>query len=112
LLAIVKITYVGHLVLVRVVQDIIQHVHGSLRLNSNTGTHSLLVDVFDEFLRVCLLVTCGFGRFGSGGIDGGFVVEAVKVASGFLEILDPFLGLLEPVSRMFSMYNVISHVLS
>jgi hypothetical protein len=105
-------TYVGHLVLVRVVQNIIQHVHRGLRLDSNTGTHSLVVDVFDELFWVRLLITCGFGRFGSGGIDGGFVVEAVKVASGFLEVLDPFLRLLEPVSRIFSMSNVISHVLS
>jgi hypothetical protein len=91
-------TYVGHLILVGVVQDIIQHIDGSLRLNGNTSTHSLVVDVLDELFRVCLLVTCGFGRFGSGGIDGGFVVKAVQVASSFLEVLDPFLRLLEPVS--------------
>ena len=29
---------------------------------------------------------------GCGG-DGGFIVEAVEITSGFLEILDPFLGL-------------------
>jgi hypothetical protein len=28
-------------------------------------------------------------------------VEAVQVAAGLLEILDPFLRLLEPVSRVF-----------
>jgi hypothetical protein len=70
------------------------------------------VNVLDELLRVRLLVTCGFGRFGGSGIDGGFIVEAVKVASGFLEILDPFLRLLEPVSPMFSRSDAISHVLS
>jgi hypothetical protein len=64
------------------------------------------MDILDKLFRVRLLVTCGFGRFGSGGIDGGFVVEAVKVASGFLEVLDPFLRLLEPVSRAFSISNV------
>jgi hypothetical protein len=101
-------TYVGHLVLVWVVQNIVQHIHRCLRLDSNTGTHALVVDVLDELFRVRLLVACAFGGFGSGGIDGGFVVEAVQVASGFLEVLDPFLRLLEPVSRTFS----ISHASS
>ena len=105
-------SYIRHRILVGVVQDIIQHIHGSLRLDGNTCTHSLVVNVLDEILRVCLLVTCGFGGFGGSGIDGGFVVEAVKVASGFLEILDPFLRLLEPVSPMFSRSDVMSHVLS
>jgi hypothetical protein len=57
------------------------------------------VDVLDELFRVGLLVAGGLGRLGSCGIDGGLVVEAVQVAAGFLEILDPFFRLLEPVSR-------------
>ena len=32
--------------------------------------------------------------FGGCGGDGGFVVEAVEIASGFLKVLYPFLGLL------------------
>jgi hypothetical protein len=59
------------------------------------------VDVLDELFRTGLFVAGRFGRFGSGGIDGGLVVEAVQVAAGLLEILDPFLRLLEPVSRVF-----------
>ena len=70
------------------------------------------MNVLDELFRVCLLVACGFGGFGSGGIDGGFVVEAVQVASGLLEILDPFLRLLEHVSLTFSVSNITSHILS
>jgi hypothetical protein len=60
------------------------------------------VDVLDKFFRAGLLVAGGFGRLGSGGIDCSLVVEAVQVAAGLLEILDPFLRLLKPVSRMFS----------
>jgi len=57
------------------------------------------VDVLDELFRAGLLVAGGFGRLGVGGVDGSFVVEAVQVAAGLLELLDPFLRLLEPVSR-------------
>lgn len=98
-------TYVGHLVLVGVVEDIVQDVHWRLRLNSNTSTDALAVDVLDELFRVGLLVAGGLGRLGSGGVDGGLVVEAVKVAAGLDEILDPFLRLLEPVSRVLSMLS-------
>lgn len=58
------------------------------------------MDVLDKLFRVGLLVAGGFRRFGSGRVDGGFIVETVQVAASFLEILDPFLRLLEPVSRV------------
>lgn len=58
------------------------------------------MDVLDELLGVGLPVTRGFGGVGGGGVDGGFVVEAVEVAAGLLEILDPFLWLLELVSSL------------
>jgi hypothetical protein len=95
-------SYIRHRILVRVVQDVVQNVHGCLRLDRNTGTDTETVDVLDELFRVGLLVAGGLGRFGSGGIDGGFVVEAVQVAASLLEILDPFLRLLESVSRCVS----------
>lgn len=60
------------------------------------------MDVLDELFGVGLLVAGSFGRLGSGGVDGGLVVEAVQVAAGLLEILDPFLRLLESVSRCVS----------
>lgn len=35
----------------------------------------------------------GFGGNAGGGGEGGFVVEGVEVTAGFLEVVDPFLGL-------------------
>jgi hypothetical protein len=61
----------------------------------------LVVDVLDEFLGAGLLVRCSGGFFGSGRVNGGFVVEAVEVTAGVLELLDPFLGLLALVSILF-----------
>lgn len=91
-------SYIGHLILVGVVQNIVQDVYGCLWLDCNAGADTEAVDVLDELFGVCLLVAGGLGRLGSGGIDSGLIVEAVQVAAGFLEILDPFLRLLEPVS--------------
>jgi hypothetical protein len=50
------------------------------------------VDISDEGFWVCLLVGLVFGALGGGG-EGGLVVETVKIATGFLELLNPFLGL-------------------
>jgi hypothetical protein len=61
----------------------------------------LVVDVLDEFLRAGLFVRGSGGFFGGGGVDCSFVVEAVKVTAGVLELLDPFLGLLALVSILF-----------
>jgi hypothetical protein len=58
----------------------------------------LVVDVLDEFLGAGLLVGSSGRFFGSGRVDGGFVVEAVEVATSVFELLDPFLGLLALVS--------------
>lgn len=92
-------SYIRHRILVGVVQDIVQDVHRCLRLNSNSGADAEAVDVLDELFRAGLLVAGGFGRIGVGRVNGGLVVEAVQVAAGLLELLDPFLRLLEPVSR-------------
>lgn len=91
-------TYIRHLILVRVVQNVVQHIHGRLRLDSYTGAHAKAVDVLDQLFGVGLLIAGSFGGLGGGRVDGGFVVEAVQIAAGFLEVLDPFLRLLEPVS--------------
>jgi hypothetical protein len=61
----------------------------------------LVVDVLDEFLGAGLLVRGSGGFFGGGGVDSSFVVEAVKVTTSVLELLDPFLGLLALVSILF-----------
>jgi hypothetical protein len=58
----------------------------------------LVVDVLDEILGAGLLVRGSGGFFGVGRVDGGFVVETVKVTASILELLDPFLGLLALVS--------------
>jgi hypothetical protein len=58
------------------------------------------VNVLNELFGAGLLIAGGFGRLGSGRVDGSFVVEAVQVAAGFVEILDPFLRLLETISRV------------
>lgn len=107
-------TYIRHLILVRVVENVVKHINGSLGLDGNSGTHSQAVDVLDKLLRASFGITVSFGRLGGGGVDGGLVVEAVQVAAGFLEILDPFLWLLEPVSLLtcvlFSRMKPSSHL--
>lgn len=91
-------TYIRHLILVRVVEDVVKHIDRSLGLDGDSGAHSQTVNVLDKLLRARFGITVSLGRLGGGGVDGGLVVEAVQVAAGFLEILDPFLWLLEPVS--------------
>ena len=74
---------------------------GSAGFKGNAGSEALVVDVLDEFLGTGLLVG-GSGWFlGGGRVDGGFVVEAVEIASSLLEFLDPFLGLLAMVNMLF-----------
>lgn len=51
------------------------------------------MDISDQLLGVGLLIGRLFGRLCSRG-KGGLVVEAVQVAAGVLELLDPFLRLL------------------
>ncbi len=50
------------------------------------------MDIPDELPRVSLELRLGFRTLGGAGV-GGFVVEAVEVAAGILEFLDPFFGL-------------------
>lgn len=94
-------THIRHRILILIIQDIIQHADVRLRLDGDSGAHAEAVDVLDELLGVGLFVAGGFGGVGGGGVDGGLVVEAVKVAAGLLEVLDPFLWLLELVSWLF-----------
>jgi hypothetical protein len=50
------------------------------------------VDISNEGLGVGLLVGLLFWALGSTG-EGSLIVEAVEIATSFLELLDPFLGL-------------------
>lgn len=93
-----KETYIGHLILVGVVKNVIQDVDLSLGLDSDSCAHAQAVNVLDELLGARFGVAVGLRRLSGGGVDGGLIVEAIQVATGFLEILDPFLWLLEPVS--------------
>lgn len=52
------------------------------------------MDVLDQLFRAGLLIRGGGWLLGGGGRDGGFVMEAVEIASCFLEVLDPLLRLL------------------
>lgn len=50
------------------------------------------MNISDELLGAGLALCSLLGALGSGG-KRSFVVEAVKVATGLLELFDPFLGL-------------------
>lgn len=83
------------------VEDVIEDVDGGAWLEGNASSEALVVDVLDEFLRAGLLVGGSGGFVGGGGVDSGFVMEAVEIASGLLELLDPFLGLVAMVNKLF-----------
>lgn len=88
------VTHIRPLNLLLALEDLPQHVNGRIGLNGDSGMHALLVNIPDEFARASLArggVVGGLCRGGGG--HGGFVVEAVEVATGGLELLDPFLGL-------------------
>lgn len=88
------VTHIWPLDLLLAFEDLPQHVNGRIGLDGDPGVHALLVDVPDEFARAGLArggVVGGLGRGGGG--HGRFVVEAVEVATGGLEFLDPFLRL-------------------
>jgi hypothetical protein len=85
-------TYIRSLLLVTVLQDLPQHIDGSIRLNSDTSQQALVVDITNKCLGVGLFVGLFLGTLGSAG-ECGLVVEAVKVAASLLELLDPFLRL-------------------
>lgn len=52
------------------------------------------MNVLDELLWACPLVTLSFRGLGGSGIDRRFIVEAVQIAARLLEVFDPFLWLL------------------
>lgn len=91
-------THVGPFRLVVAVEDLVQHVGRGGRLDGDAGQHALLVDVADQLARAGLEVRGCLGALGGSRVDGGFVVEAVEVAAGGLEFLDPFFGLWVVVS--------------
>lgn len=95
-------TYVGDFVLGFAVENIVEDIDGGAGFEGNTGSEALVVDVLDEFLGTSLFVGGSGGFVGSGGVDGGFIVEAVEITTSLLELLDPFLGLLAMVNMLFS----------
>lgn len=95
-----KGTYVGPLLLVRALEHIIQNIHLRPGLYGDAGLHAALVDVADQLARARLEVGGLGGGLGGGG-EGGLVVEAVEVAAGGLEFLDPLLGLWETLVVLF-----------
>jgi hypothetical protein len=87
-------THIRPLNPLRIRQDVPQDIHLGIRLDRDPGLHAFLVDVADEFLRACRARSgLVLGRLGRHGGDGGFVVEAVEVAAGVFEFLDPSLRL-------------------
>ena len=88
-------SYIRSFLLLGVLQNLPQHVDRSIRLDSDTSEQTVVVDISDQCLGVGLLVGLLLGALGVAG-KGGLVVEAVEVASGLLELLDPFLGLMSP----------------
>lgn len=93
--------YIRNLILCFAVEDVVENVDRGTGLEGNAGSQALVVNVLDEFLGAGLLVGGSGGFVGGGGVDGGFVVEAVEIASGLLEFLDPFLWLLTMVNMLF-----------
>lgn len=88
-------THLWSLTQIRAVEDIPENINGGIGLDGDTGLHALLVDIFDQFARRCAGGGGFVGGIGCGdGGDGSFVVEAVKVTAGLLELVDPFVRLL------------------
>jgi hypothetical protein len=75
------------------VEHLVQDIGRRGGLDGDAGQHALLVDVADQLARGGLEVGLGLGALGGRRVDGGLVVEAVQVATGGFELLDPFLGL-------------------
>lgn len=86
-------TYIRNLLFDRILKDLPKHVDGSAGFDSDTRLHPMLMDEPNELLRRGLRVGFCGGRVRGCAVDGGFVVEAVEVAAGFLEVLDPSFGL-------------------
>jgi len=88
------VTHVGALVDVFTVEDIPENINRGIRLNCNTGLHTLLMDIFDQFTRTGTGSSSFISRIGRGdGGDGSFIMEAIEIATGFLELVNPFMRL-------------------
>lgn len=85
-------TYVRPLLLMGAVEDVVQHIHWRPWLDGDAGQHVALVDVADELARARLEGRRLGGGLGGSGV-GSLMVEAVEVAAGGLELLDPLFGL-------------------
>ena len=87
-------THIRHLVRMRVLEDIPQHIHRRIGLDGNTRPHVILVNKANEFFGASAVISGGRARrVGGCGGHSGFVVEGVEIAAGFLEVGDPSLGL-------------------
>lgn len=86
-------TYIRLFLGIRGLENVPKHVDGCVRLNGNACKQSVFVDISDQLLGIGLLIGRYFGRLCGRG-KGSLVVEAVQVAAGVLELLDPFLRLL------------------
>lgn len=107
-------TYIRPLLLVRALEQLGQHLDARHGLQRDAGQQAAVVDVPDEVLGVGLGVRLALGRLGRAR-EGRLVVEAVEVAAGLLEFLDPFFRLREnfPFVSALLLFCVqsISHLL-
>jgi hypothetical protein len=87
-------THVWSLSGVFTLKNIPEHIDRCIRLNSNTSLHTLLVNITDQLLGAGTIGSLFIGRVGRGdGGDSRFIVETVKIATGILELANPFMGL-------------------
>jgi hypothetical protein len=89
-----EFTHVRSLRGVFTLKDIPQHINRGIGLDRNTSLHTLFVNVANQLLGACAgggFFIGGIGR-GNGG-DRSFVVETVQVATGVLELTNPFVWL-------------------
>jgi len=86
-------TYIRLLDLLIVLKYIPQNINLRIRLNRNPRLHAQLMNIPNQLLRTRLGLARALRALGCCAGDGGFVVETVKVAASFLELLHPFLWL-------------------
>lgn len=88
------VTHIGALVKVLTIENIPKHIDGCIRFNSNTSLHTLFMNIFDQFPRTGTGSRSFIGRIGRGdGGNGSFIVKAIKIATSFLELVNPFMRL-------------------
>lgn len=91
--------HVRPLVQLRAVQNVPQHVHRGVRLDGHAGLHAFLVNILDQLARAGARGSGFVGGVGRGdGGDGRLVVEAVQIAAGLFELVDPFVRLRSSIS--------------